>query len=506
MRRERNKAVLYTQWGNHFQEGSASVPKAVDLIQRAIREQSFGGTPHLGAGVIASQFLQRGWRFQLRPLSRAEQEIDSIEGDSALIMMSAIDMGVTVVEQILERHPSLEGRTIVGGQGISPIATEFSRSHPGIAVFEGRADQMGSILSWLEQGKEVEGVWRPPKSTDLSAYSEHPSLQEKYTYRRMEVFHRTRIKPVEAASGCARGCEICPAAREKVLVKPIEAVQKEIELTRMRKGDLLFFVDHDLFNLGRDYLRELFGYLNTRGILWAGEGTIFQVVDDKELLKIMAKNCVVFLAGLEDVSSNFRGPRVKTKLVQEFDRTLATLRRNKFPITWSMVFGLDEHTPETFLDTARFIEKHRLNVNLHLVQPRNGTRFQQQLLESDRMLTADSRYRDGVHLVYEPKSMTKEEALAGYIWLKGFVAKTARVRFINNLSLGGLRYAAALASIELAADGLTGWRMQKMYPELTPTIKAYDKAYEEQYHAKSWIMKPGATNTGRLPPTPKGSG
>lgn len=393
-------------------------------------------------------------------------------------MLSAIDRGVDEVLEIIEKNPALEGRVVIGGQGITPISNEISNKYPGIAVFSGRADNaIGDLVTDYESGS-LAGVYHSRDEVNLANFLNHPSLGAETTFRSEPKFVKSRIKPIEVTTGCSQQCSFCTISGEKITKKPLDTFIKEIEMMGLRQHDILLFIDHNLFNLPRDELKHLFHYINQKNILWAGEGTISQVAQDDELLLQMGRNCVSFLSGLEDLDANYEGSPAKQKLVREFDQILKAVRTNGLPVTWSMVLGLDSHNEETFLRIADFTNRYQLNVNLHLIQPRNGSNFQQQLENEGRMRQRDSRLRDSVRLVYEPKKMSYERALAGTIWLKQFVSRTAFKRLTNNFKIGGQRYAFGLYLIETLADGLSSQRMKLMYPELHTEIAWYENEYQ----------------------------
>ena len=249
-------------------------------------------------------------------------------------------------------------------------------------------------------------------------------------------------------------------------------------MSKMKPLDILVVVDHNIFNLKRDQLLYFFNEINKKGVYWAGEGTIFQVIDDNELLVQMGKNCISMLCGLEDIEGNMSGSSVKSRMVKTFPNVLEKVRNAKLPITWSLVFPLENHTPQTYIETAAFIKKHQINVNLHLIQPRSGSVFSNQLKMEDRITDFDSRSRDGSGLVYVPKNMSVDTAIAGYIWLMNKVVSMALERFTRNLKYG-LRYASALAILDVTAVGMSGVRLKSLHPKLAKKISWYEEQWKK---------------------------
>lgn len=476
MTKERT-ALLATQYATNYANDRVASPLVTGLNMR-VRNISFNGMPHLGMGIIASELLKEGWSVRMVDIMSKGIESSLSDEEVNLVMISAIDMGVSRAEELVKQD-RLKGKTIIGGQGVDSVADELAKRNSGTAVYTGRSDfDTPRVLESIHQKGGTEGVFERPEPVRLEEYQAHPSLDEKYTFRQLPRFRKSRLKPLEITTGCTQNCEFCPIAGERVSTKPIGTVLNEIDMTKIGKTDTLVIVDHNLFNLKRSYLHDLFDEINKRGIRWAGEGTVSQVVKDEELLRKMAKNCLSFLVGLEDINGQYDGSPVKQKLVQNFEEVLATVRESKLPITWSIVFGLDAHNPDTFINTARFVDMHNLNVNSHLIQPRNGSEFQEQLKKEGRLKNDDSRFRDGAHIVYQPLQMSEDEAMTGFIWFRKFIAKTAHKRFLKNLKYG-LRYATALASLEYLGDGAGFLQLNQMYPELKSGVDKYEKSYKK---------------------------
>lgn len=474
MHAEKPKATILTQFNTQY-SGDTGL---ADSLSRRAASLTFNGIPHLGAGLLYSELTKAGFDTQIKPLT--EPEIARVGNENgSLVFMSAIDRGTDILVQAIKDYPGLAGRSIMGGQGISPVARELAQDHPEFAFYDGRADLDTQRLVDIYRAGGLSGYFINTNTVNLAQNDSHPSNDPKYSFRNLKWFSNSRIKPIESVTGCTQKCRFCPIAGEDITKKSIDSMIKETELMGYRANDILLFVDHNMFNRTKSELMEIFNYLNSKHIYWAGEGTISQVYHDRELLKVMGKNCISFLSGLEDIEGNMEGAPAKEILVKNFSQVLSAVRKAKFPVTWSMVLGLDSHTPMTFINTARFIEEHNLDVNLHLIQPRNGSLFQKQLISEGRMLSTDSRDRDGVHLVYKPKLMSYEEAISGTIWLKNFVARTANDRFKKNVAIGGMRYATALFGIAKLADGLSSGRMMRLNPNLKKEIDHYEALYRK---------------------------
>ena len=471
------RLLILTQKGHRWETNTSTLQSR---LLSEVQEKTFGGIPHLGVGIIYSEARSVGMEPTIGPLDAKGFNMAKQE-EFGFVFMSAMDLGLDVIRTELRKNPTLIKKTMVGGQGVSNIYKEIQEEFPGLSVFLRRSEgKIADIIEDLRKDR-LEPLYRQSIEFSLANAGREPYLKDRITFRDLTLFRKSHIKPVEFNTGCTQNCDFCPLTDEIVSQKPLEVLLGEIDQIGYKFGDILTFIDHNLFNVRQDVLIELFKQINKRKIIWAGEGSIIQAIHNDELLKLMSKNCLSFLAGLEDPFNPTGGSPAKSKLQQDFPDVLSKLRKLNLPITWSLVFPLDNQTRESYLRTARFIKEHKLNANLHLLQPRPGSQLSSQVINEGRLISNDSRFRDGLHLTHIPVGMPTNEAMAGYIWLKNKFTSVSWMseRFDRNMGENGLRVASALMGLEIVADRFMAKQLLAMYPQYNELIQKYENDWKD---------------------------
>ncbi len=218
----------------------------------------------------------------------------------------------------------------------------------------------------------------------------------------------------EATRACVHRCDFCvvPAAwGTKPFQKPVEEIVADIRQKGARK---LIFVDLNLI-ADRDYAARLFEALIPLRVQWYGLSTVL-LGDDPELLALAQKSgCKGILMGLESISrENLRASKKGFNSPERYKELVRTLHRHGIALQGCFVFGLDEDTPEIFLETARFAVEARIDLpRFAVVTPFPGTALFQRLESEGRILTRNWELYDGQHVVFQPAKMTVDQLQRG---------------------------------------------------------------------------------------------
>ncbi len=218
----------------------------------------------------------------------------------------------------------------------------------------------------------------------------------------------------EATRACIHGCESCvvPSAwGRRPLQKPVEAVVEDLRRMRTRHA---IFLDLNLIS-DRDYAARLFTALTPLGIQWFGLTTT-RLCDDLPLLDLAATSgCRGLLMGLESiVASNLRSLRKGFNDPDSYGRVVERLHERHIALQGCFMFGLDEDTPEIFLETARFTVEARIDLpRFAIVTPFPGTPLYGRLHREGRILTENWELYDGQHVVFQPRRTSIQELELG---------------------------------------------------------------------------------------------
>jgi len=223
------------------------------------------------------------------------------------------------------------------------------------------------------------------------------------------------ISLIESGRGCRYGCEFCSISsffRGTFRTRPTKDVVTELgTLDRKR---IVFFVDD---NIAADPLqcRELFSAMIPLNIKWVGQVSI-DIARNEELLALMKKSgCLGVLVGFESLEpGNLRTMRKGVNnQARDFGNCLDLFRTYGLVVYGTFLFGYDHDTEDTFRNTYRFVQKHRLFFAAfnHLV-PFPGTPLYRRLEEEGRLLYdrwwLDPEYTFG-KVAFRPRAMSAEQ-------------------------------------------------------------------------------------------------
>ncbi len=218
----------------------------------------------------------------------------------------------------------------------------------------------------------------------------------------------------EATRGCVHNCSFCvvPSAwGRRPLHKPVEDVVRDIKRQKARRA---IFVDLNLI-ADKDYATELFEALVPLNIQWYGLATTL-LCDDPPLLNLISRSgCRGLLMGLESIRKNNlaqNGKRFNDP--DSYRRVVEMLHERKIALQGCFVFGLDDDTPEVFMETAQLAVDLKIDLpRFAIVTPFPGTELFRRLDRSGRILTRNWELYDGQHAVFEPKNMSVGQLQSG---------------------------------------------------------------------------------------------
>jgi radical SAM superfamily enzyme YgiQ (UPF0313 family) len=465
------EAVLFTQ----HRYASESVFRTLKLGLPGVlsfgadwltRNKTFGSIPHLGARIISSELRARGYRVRIADLFDDRVLKDSINLQ-ALVCISAMDIAtdrvVNMLGQVHGKSPVL-----LGGYGITASAERFS-NFPRTSIIKGEGEELvGQAVEDIEGHGYGELFYQRTSRWEMANFETHPSMDQKFSCLDYPMFQSTPLKVIEVSRGCFESCDFCPTAGYKPRIMPLSIVQKQIEQMKLKPWDILFFVDQNLMVCPQDYLLELFKFTNKKGIKWIGEGTISRCLSNPKLLEEMAKNCLTFLVGIEDLFYPTRGSATKNELRRHVNEMVKTCRENKLPVVYSMIFGTDNQKSDVFCRAADEINRMGLTVSAHIATPRPGTPYYSRVVSEGRLINPASIDRNmRTDAVHNPKFMSRDTLLKGFAEFQKKVYSINGVgkRFAKNFIDCGLKYALGLLVTDLVYMTST-WKYLKRHEHL----------------------------------------
>jgi radical SAM superfamily enzyme YgiQ (UPF0313 family) len=240
------------------------------------------------------------------------------------------------------------------------------------------------------------------------------------------LFHQ-----VQTTRGCPFMCRFCSVpdiSGNTFRFKPVENVVREIRALP-RSGFLkdrmkaLYFVDDNFISRVRytkDLMRALVP-LREGGQLgeWSAETTL-NVAADEEMLDLFAQaGCSTLIIGFESIhEATLQAMDKKVNFCLTYQEAIERIHRRGMSIVGNFIVGLNTDTVSVFKEILDFVDDHTiLYPFFSILTPMPGTALHDEFLSARRLDHTDWARYDTRHVVFEPKQMTRQELMDGYIWL-----------------------------------------------------------------------------------------
>ena len=231
--------------------------------------------------------------------------------------------------------------------------------------------------------------------------------KEKYLY--CNVLHTSR--------GCPFRCDFCynSGADQPYMNREITDVIEEIQ-TIGRKH--IMFID-DNFVGNKEWTYKFLQALKPLKVKWNAAVSI-NAASDAKLLDLMKESgCQSLFIGFESINADSISDVHKVQNHRDtYENAIYEIHKRGIMINASFVFGLDGDTKETFQSTLDWIIKNKIEtVTSHILTPYPGTALYHRLKEEHRILEDDLSLYNTAHVVFQPKNMTEQELMDGYLWI-----------------------------------------------------------------------------------------
>ncbi len=222
--------------------------------------------------------------------------------------------------------------------------------------------------------------------------------------------------PVMTTRGCPFRCAFCEVPvvyGTQYRHRPIGEVIEDMRRIPTRKIQIV----DDNIAASRDYAKELFKAMIPLNVRWSCLWTI-NTSRDTELLDLAVKAGVSHVnIGIESVSQSSLGTINKRQnTVREYLSLLGELEKRRIFYSLNFMFGLDEDTPEIFMETMEFLKQTRAPmVFFNTVTPREGTPMRTRLIEEGRVINPVGDRYVGMECIFTPRNMSAVDVEEG-VW------------------------------------------------------------------------------------------
>jgi len=347
--------------------------------------------------------------------------------------MRADLIGMTVITGTAKRtyelsdHFRARGITVVLGGPHVTLDPDDATPHADSLVVGYAEETWPELLRDVVAGKiKPRYIQSPNLKLDNLPFSRRDLLKGR-SYLTTHVFEATR--------GCVHSCDFCvvPVAwGRKPYQKPVNDVVADIRQHWARK---IVFLDLNLIS-DRDYAAKLFEALIPLQVEWFGLTTTL-LVKDKPLLELAAQSgCTGLLMGFESiVPDNLHQSKKGFNSPEEYRQLVETLHMHGILLMACFTFGMDQDTPEVFMQTAEFaVDAHIDLPRFAIVTPFPGTALYQRLEDEDRILTRNWDLYDGQHVVFQPIQMCSKDLYEGHVraWKHVYSLRSTMRRFLGS--------------------------------------------------------------------------
>ena len=324
----------------------------------------------LGSLYLISALEKAGLRvdfrdYQLRPgtaadLLEPDSLADFLEESAPIVgiscMVSMLPFVVLGTRRFKERHP--ESKLILGGPGPSGVARALVEAMPWIdVVARGEGDvtapelvralkdggDLASVrgITYRSDGKACETAARPRINNldDLPLPAYHAVDLSRYT-----------SFAVVTGRGCPFNCSFCdvgPLWENRVLLRGVDGVLKELETLRKTYGIQKISFADDTFTLQRSRTEALMRGVGSLGLRWSCLSRVDKL-DEDLLAKMAAAGCEAIFFGIESGSDKVLAKIDKRFTIEEATEKVELTTKYIKQIITSYIWGFPFETMDDF--------------------------------------------------------------------------------------------------------------------------------------------------------------
>lgn len=353
-----------------------------------------------------------------------EVNIDRVEADLVGITSTT---GNSIRAYELADRLRARGIPVVMGGPHATLVPEDAQPHVDCVVVGYAEDTWPELLRDFLAGQMKPRYVMSPNISLANRPFPKRELIKKHGYITTHVF--------ESQRSCIHSCDFCVAPSawgNRPFYKPVEDVIADI---RQHYNKRILFIDLNLIN-DKEYASKLFEALIPLRVDWFGLTTTL-IYHDEHLLDLAARSgCSGLLIGFESISKeNQKTVRKGFNTPDEYRAIVEALHRRNITLMACFTFGLDNDTPDVFMDTARFAVQANIDLPRYaIVTPFPGTSLFRRLESEERILTKNWELYDAQHVVFQPKQMTVQELYAGHerAWKYTYSATNMFKRFLGS--------------------------------------------------------------------------
>lgn len=333
------------------------------------------------------------------------------ETDADIIALSFMDFCAPHAYRVAARFRALGKTVIAGGRHPSAFPEEV-RPHFDIVV-SGESEHV-----WRQVIEDVLG--RKARSLYVAPFA--PAL-ERIPPPRYDLVESVFDVPVvsEATRGCPFGCSYCAlnVKTKPYRCRPIDDVIADLEATSalpFHKRKMAMLYDN---NLGGDmrYAKALLRRIAELDLWALGVQFSFNCLYDDTFVDLLEQaHCTMAFLGLESLNqASLHSVNKRHNRVEEYREQFLKLKERGILTFTGMMLALDEDTPEYYAalpDRLESVDPSAIFLSISIPIP--GTPFAREVRSEGRIFDDDLAHYDGDHLVFHPRTVTRDDVLTAF--------------------------------------------------------------------------------------------
>ncbi len=331
-----------------------------------------------------------------------------------LVAMTAFTPQAVRAYEIAREFRSRGVPVVLGGKHPT-ILPEDAAAHVDHVIVGEAEYTWPRFLSDFRQGKAAP-VYRAPEDID----------EEVWVLPRRELINKKGynmdVALLQQIKGCYMRCEGCtlPATEGKSFRrKPIEFIEKEIPSIRPQ---VIYLIDDTLLSgMHKDnYIRGFLNALEPLGKKYIFNSTPQFLMRHPEYAPDFLRaglHATYLIMGMHSVITPMEIRKKEYQKELELYDFIQQLRSNGVGVFLTVFLGFDHQGPEVFEEVVQYAKEMEVECcEFTLATPFPGTPFYERLKREGRLLHEDwERYNCG-NVVFQPKNMTPEDLMEGYLW------------------------------------------------------------------------------------------
>ncbi len=343
------------------------------------------------------------------------------DAEADIIALSGKTSCITRTYQVADEFRR-RGKTVVLGGIHASLRPDEALQHCDIVV-DGEAEEIWPrVLADLERGKAKQ-LYKAdafPEMSNIPAVSWRGMDPSRYFYQQLQT---TR--------GCPFMCRFCSVpdiSGQAFRCKPEANVVQEIRGIPLGRGPIqrsrpLYVVD-DNFISKPAYTKRLLEELvkmRRAGELpdWSAETTLNVARDDQMLDLFRDAGCTVLIIGFESVTeATLQDMDKSVNFCMTYQEAVDAIRARGIKTVGNFIVGFDTDDLRVFRDTLEFIDRYNIMYPFFsILTPMPGTGLFDDTKAEGRLFHERWDLYDTRHVVFQPKQMTPDQLMDGYVWI-----------------------------------------------------------------------------------------